>query len=260
MAESPSVKEVVMDAISGGGTDGKYFGGAEPKRGEMQELKEELNNVSRDKVKDAVKKVVAGMMVGKDVSSLFMDMLKCMQTTDLQLKKLVYLYLINYAKEQPELAIMAVNSFVNDSRNPNPLVRSLALRTMGCIAVEKIAEYLCDPLRLALRDEDPYVRKTAAMCVLKLFDMNPELVEEQGYAESVAELLADGNPMVVTNAVAVLAEMCAKQERFKRYFVLDGATVNKLLTVLGEATPWGQVRPNFSSRFLHKRFAGLADC
>ena len=61
MAESPSVKEVVMDAISGGGTDGKYFGGAEPKRGEMQELKEELNNVSRDKVKDAVKKVPSAM-------------------------------------------------------------------------------------------------------------------------------------------------------------------------------------------------------
>ena len=62
---------------------------------QMQELQEELNNVSRDKQKVAVKKVVAGMMVGKDVSSLFMSMLKCMQTTDLELKKLVYLYLIN---------------------------------------------------------------------------------------------------------------------------------------------------------------------
>ena len=48
---------------------------------------------------------------------------------------------------------------------------------MGCINVEKIAEYLCDPLRTALTDTDPYVRKTAAMCVVKLFDMNPEMVE-----------------------------------------------------------------------------------
>jgi len=61
---------------------------------QTQELQEELNNVSRDKQKIAVKKVVAGMMVGKDVSPLFMSMLKCMQTTDLELKKLVYLYLL----------------------------------------------------------------------------------------------------------------------------------------------------------------------
>lgn len=35
-----------------------------------------------------------------------------LQTEDLELKKLVYLYLINYAKTQPDLAIMAVNTFV----------------------------------------------------------------------------------------------------------------------------------------------------
>jgi AP-1 complex subunit beta-1 len=36
----------------------------------------------------------------------------CMQTENLELKKLVYLYLINYAKSQPDLAILAVNTFV----------------------------------------------------------------------------------------------------------------------------------------------------
>ena len=28
-------------------------------------------------------------------------------------------------------------------------------------------------------DTDPYVRKTATMCVAKLYDINPELVEDQ---------------------------------------------------------------------------------
>lgn len=45
-------------------------------------------------------------------SSLFPDVINCMQTDNLELKKLVYLYLMNYAKTQPELAIMAVNTFV----------------------------------------------------------------------------------------------------------------------------------------------------
>ena len=35
-----------------------------------------------------------------------------LQTPNLELKKLVYLYLINYARTQPDLAIMAVNTFV----------------------------------------------------------------------------------------------------------------------------------------------------
>lgn len=41
----------------------------------------------------------------------------------------------------------------------------------GCIRVDRITEYLCDPLGRALRDDDPYVRKTAAVCVAKLYDI-----------------------------------------------------------------------------------------
>ena len=50
--------------------------------------------------------------ITQDVSGLFPDVLKNMQTEDLEQKKLVYLYLINYAKTQPELVILAVNTFV----------------------------------------------------------------------------------------------------------------------------------------------------
>ena len=68
--------------------------------------------MDKSRKKDAVKKVIAAMTVGKDVSPIFPDVVNCMQTDDLELKKLVYLYLINYAKSQPDLAIMAVNTFV----------------------------------------------------------------------------------------------------------------------------------------------------
>ncbi len=80
--------------------------------GEIHELKEELRVLDKSRRKDAVKKVIAAMTVGKDVSPIFPDVVNCMQTDDLELKKLVYLYLINYAKSQPDLAIMAVNTFV----------------------------------------------------------------------------------------------------------------------------------------------------
>jgi hypothetical protein len=59
----------------------------------------------------------------QDVSGLFPDVLKNMQTEDLEQKKLVYLYLMNYAKTQPELVILAVNTFVKVST-----IRSVLLR------------------------------------------------------------------------------------------------------------------------------------
>lgn len=83
-----------------------------------------------------------------------------------------------------------------DCEDPNPLIRALAVRTMGCIRVDKITEYLCEPLRKCLKDEDPYVRKTAAVCVAKLHDINAQMVEDQGFLDSLRDLIADSNPMV----------------------------------------------------------------
>jgi len=91
------------------------------------------------------------MTLGKDVSALFPDVLKNIATHDLEQKKLVYLYLMNYAKTHPELCILAVNTFVQDSEDPNPLIRALAIRTMGCIRVDKMVDYLGEPLRKTLK-------------------------------------------------------------------------------------------------------------
>ncbi|CAH8479357.1 unnamed protein product [Heterobilharzia americana] len=183
------------------------------------------------------------MTVGKDVSALFPDVINCMQTDNLELKKLVYLYLMNYAKTQPDTAIMAVNTFVKDCDDPNPLIRALAVRTMGCIRVEKITAYLCDPLRKCLKDEDPYVRKTAAVCVAKLHDIDAQLVEDSGFLELLRDLLCDSNPMVVANAVASITEILemTNSDAARSLLSFDGPVINKLLTALNECTEWGQV-------------------
>uniref|UniRef100_A0A8C7QD04 AP complex subunit beta n=1 Tax=Oncorhynchus mykiss TaxID=8022 RepID=A0A8C7QD04_ONCMY len=212
-------------------TDSKYF--TTNKKGEIFELKAELNNEKKEKRKEAVKKVIAAMTVGKDVSSLFPDVVNCMQTDNLELKKLVYLYLMNYAKSQPDMAIMAVNSFVKDCEDPNPLIRALAVRTMGCIRVDKITEYLCEPLRKCLKDEDPYVRKTAAVCVAKLHDINAQMVEDQGFLDSLRDLIADSNPMVGLST-SCFPNHCNLLD-------LNPQNINKLLTALNECTEWGQI-------------------
>jgi len=54
-----------------------------------------------------------------------------------------------------------------------------------------------------MKDEDPYVRKTAAICVAKLHDINPQMVVDQGFVELLSDLLSDANPMVQLSIIKV---------------------------------------------------------
>ena len=83
------------------------------------------------------------------------------------------------------------------------------MRTMSSIGVEAIMDYLCDPLRDSMNDEDPYVRKTAAVCVSKLFEINASRVDDYKFIEKLEEMLSDGNGMVVSNAIASLNEIAS---------------------------------------------------
>lgn len=221
------------------GADGKFFNTT--KRGEIHELKEELHSRDAKKRQEAVKKVIAAMTVGKDVSTLFTDVIQCLQTTNVELKKLVYLYIINYAKSQPELAILVVSTFCKDSQDQNPLIRALAVRTMGCIRLDQITEYLMEPLRRCCQDTDPYVRKTCATCIPKMYEINPALAEEQSFVPDILhDMLSDSSPVVVANAVASLTELSLTTGRDLLQLESTGA-VSKLLAALNECTEWGQV-------------------
>ncbi|KAJ6246559.1 ap-1 complex subunit beta-1 [Anaeramoeba flamelloides] len=208
-------------------------------KGELKELQLKLQENGVSKKKEAVKEVIAYMTIGKDVSSLFTDVLNCLETKDFEIKKLVYLYLVKYAKQKPNLSILVVNTLVKDTQDENPLVRALALRTMGCIKVEGVTEYLCQPLRKCLNDEEAYVRKTAVVCVIKLFDQNPELVKTQGFIKILKKLIGDSNPMVVSNVLIVLQQInrIVKQP----IFVITRDDSTKILNALNEATTWGQI-------------------
>ena len=92
------------------------------------------------------------------------------------MKKLVFLYVVNYSRQKPDDAIMVINLFRKDAhKKENPLLRALAVRSFGCLRVPKLNEYLIEPLKEALLDDDAYVRKTAVLCVPKVFECTPEL-------------------------------------------------------------------------------------
>ncbi|KAJ2452369.1 hypothetical protein GGF42_004043, partial [Coemansia sp. RSA 2424] len=211
--------------------------------GKVHDLRAELTSEKKDprhqRKKVAMKKVVANMTMGNDMSPLFQEVIACMGIPDLEVKKMVYLFLINYARARAEIANLAVNGFEDDVNDPNPLVRAMAIRTMGYIYVERVIESLIDPLRHCLRDRDPYVRKTAAMAVLKLSMFDRSLVEEERFLDMLKDLLADSNPSVVANAVAALTEISERSPHIK--LKLNMKIANKLITALNECNEWGQI-------------------
>ena len=210
------------------------------RKGETFELRAGLVSQYAWERKESIQKTIMSMTLGKDVSALFPDVLKNIATPDLDQKKLVYLYLMNYAKSHPDLCILAVNTFVQDTEDPNPLVRALAIRTMGCIRVDKMVDYMEEPLRKTLKDESPYVRKTAALCVAKLFDLNPALCIENGFLETLQEMVGDSNPMVVANSVSALAEINETAPETQA-LVVTAQTLKKMLLALNECTEWGRI-------------------
>ena len=98
------------------------------KSSEIQELTQELMHKKEEKKAEAIKKIISYMTIGKDVSALFFPVMKCLELPSLEIKKLVYLYIIHYSRQRPDDAIMVINMFVKDATNKsNPLVRALAV-------------------------------------------------------------------------------------------------------------------------------------
>lgn len=204
----------------------------------MKRLRNSLDSSDKREQKEAAKRVVSFMRAGENMGSLFSSMLRCVRTDDLEQKKLTYLYLTTYFNQEPEQSIMAVNTFVKDASDPNPVVRALAVRTMCRIKLDTVAEHMIEPLKRCLSDKDPYVRKTAAMAVSKLYDVIPEAVENARLVENLQTCLKDDNPMVVSNATAALLEI--NDRRSTPAFTFDKHNIQPVLNAMVNTSEWVQ--------------------
>ena len=166
---------------------------------------------------------------------------------------MVYLFLINYGRTKAESIHMVIPNFLQvrhpiklssfrfmpqlplqDCNDRNPLIRALAIRTMSYIPIPVVLEHLTEQLRHHLKDRDPYVRKTAAICVAKLYAADPRKAERGGFVELLRDLLVDSNATVVANAVAALSEIADRPDGV--VFKLNLPVASKLIAALGESS------------------------
>ena len=110
-------------------------------------------------------------MISKNipVSSFFPLVVKSVASQSLEVKKLVYIYLLRYAHLEPDLALLSINTFQKDLNDSNPLIRAMALRVLSGIGtkVSVISGLVLMAVKKSSGDPSPYVRKSAALALIK---------------------------------------------------------------------------------------------
>jgi len=104
----------------------------------MDGRKQEVIQLKRD----CFQKLIKYMTSGIDMSSVFVPATKCvaLSKNDLPLKKMLYLYLRSAARQNSNVSLLVVQTLLNDSKDIDPIIRGLAVRSMCSLRVSEIME------------------------------------------------------------------------------------------------------------------------
>ncbi|XP_045112281.1 AP-3 complex subunit beta-2-like [Portunus trituberculatus] len=201
--------------------------------GRHEDLKQMLDS-NKDGLKlEAMKRIIGMVAKGRDASELFPAVVKNVVSANLEVKKLVYVYLVRYAEEQQDLALLSISTFQRALKDPNQLIRACALRVLSSIRVPVIVPIMMLSIKDAVSDMSPYVRKTAAHAIPKLYNLDPEQKEE--LIQVIEKLLSDETTLVVGSAVMAFEEVCPER------IDLIHKNYRKLCNLLVDVEELGQV-------------------
>uniref|UniRef100_A0A671WWK5 AP-3 complex subunit beta n=1 Tax=Sparus aurata TaxID=8175 RepID=A0A671WWK5_SPAAU len=194
----------------------------------------EMLDSNKDSLKlEAMKRIVAVIIHIIWNSIFFFIGMFCSHCSSLQVKKLVYVYLVRYAEEQQDLALLSISTFQRGLKDPNQLIRASALRVLSSIRVTIIVPIMMLAIKEAASDMSPYVRKTAAHAIPKLYSLDPE--QKDQLIEVIEKLLADKTTLVAGSVVMAFEEVCPER------IDLIHKNYRKLCNLLIDVEEWGQV-------------------
>lgn len=136
----------------------------------------------------------------------FSSVVKNVASPNLEIKKLVYVYLIHHAEHEPDLALLSINTIQKSLSDTNPQVRALALKTMSSIQVPVISHIVALAIKKGFADMSPFVRKAAALAISKCYRLDPS--QAPLLIDCLAALLGDRQYYVAGAAVSAFMEMC----------------------------------------------------
>ncbi|KAK0620042.1 adaptin N terminal region-domain-containing protein [Immersiella caudata] len=164
---------------------------------------------------------------------LFSSVVKNVASPNIEIKKLVYIYLIHHAEQEPDLALLSINTIQKSLSDTNPQVRALALRTMSGIRVPVISQIVSLAIRKGAGDMSAYVRRAAALAIPKCYRLDPSQLPQ--LLEYLATLLADKQYYVAGAAVTAFLEICPERiDMIHKHY-------RNLIRMIADMDEWSQL-------------------
>lgn len=163
----------------------------------------------------------------------FSSVVKNVANPNIEVKKLVYIYLLHYAESDPDLALLSVNAIQKSLSDQNPQVRAMALRTMSGMRVPVISQIVSLAIKKGVGDMSPHVRKAAALAIPKCYALDPSSLPQ--LLDYISTLLGDKQYFVVGPAVQTFLDVCP--ERIDLIHKHYRGLVRKLV----DMDDWGQL-------------------
>lgn len=139
----------------------------------------------------------------------FSSVVKNVASSNLEIKKLVYIYLTHHAEQDPDMTLLSINTIQKSLSDSNPQVRALALRTMSNIRVPVISQIVSLAIKKGVGDMSPYVRRAAALAIPKCYRLDPGQLPQ--LVDYLSALLADKQYYVAGAAVTAFMEVCPER-------------------------------------------------
>ncbi|KAH6659264.1 adaptin N terminal region-domain-containing protein [Truncatella angustata] len=173
------------------------------------QLKKLVDSRNEREVLDGLRRVISMMYRQQRTLPFFSSVVKNVASPNLEIKKLVYIYLIHHAEQEPDLALLSINTIQKSLSDQNPQVRALALRTMSGIRVPVISQIVSLAIKKGAGDMSPYVRKAAALAIPKCYSLEPNTLPQ--LLEYLSTLLGDKQYFVAGAAVSAFLEICPER-------------------------------------------------
>ena len=201
---------------------------------EIDELKTLLrsHNGDLEKLKKVMSKIMANVYVGKDMSSLFPDIVLQVRVKESSISRLIGMFTAQYGHLHSETALLCINQLTKEiMHDSEPLKRGHALQTLGSLNIPDLAEYIAPPIKQALQDSSPYVRRLAVDGCVKVFKMSRDVFEEQLLGLHLEEILEDFDEGVAAIAIIALVQT-------KPGYKMRQPLAMKLLKRLNDFSDW----------------------
>ncbi|MCD7470307.1 hypothetical protein HAX54_010041 [Datura stramonium] len=193
-------------------------------------------------------------MLGYDVDFGHMEAVSLISAPKYPEKQVGYIVTSCLLNENHDFLRLAINTVRNDIVGRNETFQCLALTLVGNIGGRDFAESLAPDVQKLLISSScrPLVRKKAALCLLRLFRKNPDVMNVDSWSDRMAQLLDERDLGVVTSSMSLLVALVSNNhEEYwsclpKCVKVLERLARNQDVpqeyTYYGIPSPWLQVK------------------